>query len=172
MLPEQIGPISEARLAHIVRSLADGVAIQDLDGRNSLVNPAAMTILGMAVTDAALPEWPSSCGFFGADTVTPRLPEELPLARSLRGDTLHDVQVFIRGGTVPDGAWLSIDSTPLRNAHGAIEGSVMVFRDVTVKKREIERMELLSHVVEQTADSVLVTDRDGRIEYVNPACEA
>jgi len=188
MLSERIGPLSEARLAHIVKSLADGVAIQDLDGRFFLVNPAAMTILGMSSTDgcqqlaaggggagqtaAPMPEWPSSCGFFRSDTVTPCLPEDLPLARSRRGETLHDVQVFIRGGTAPGGAWLSIDSTPLRNDVGAIEGSVMVFRDVTVKKREIERMELLSNVVEQTADSVLVTDRDGRIEYVNPACEA
>jgi PAS domain S-box-containing protein len=32
-------------------------------------------------------------------------------------------------------------------------------------------MELLSNVVEATADTVIVTDRGGRIEYVNPAFE-
>jgi sigma-B regulation protein RsbU (phosphoserine phosphatase) len=188
MLSERIEPLSRDRLAHIVKSLADGVVIGDLDGRFFLVNPAAMTILGMSPavgsqqlavggggaeqTDVPLPEWPASCRFFRSDMVTPYLSQDLPLARSLRGETLNDVQVFVRGGTAPDGAWLSIDSTPLRNDDGAIEGSVMVFRDVTVKKREIEQIELLSNVVEQTADSVLVTDRDGRIEYVNPACEA
>lgn len=33
-------------------------------------------------------------------------------------------------------------------------------------------MAVLSNVVEATADSVIVTDREGRIEYVNPAFEA
>jgi transcriptional regulator with PAS, ATPase and Fis domain len=36
-------------------------------------------------------------------------------------------------------------------------------------KRELQRVELLSNVVEATADAVIVTDRGGRIEYVNPA---
>ena len=188
MLDESALPLSRARLALIVRSLGEGVAIADLDGQAFLVNPAAMTILGMPssagsqqvavgggpgpLTLVTLPEWPSSCGFFRSDMVTPYLAQDLPLARSLRGETLSDEQVFVRDGAAPDGAWLSIDSTPLRNDDGAIDGSVMVFRDVTVKKREMEQFELLSNVVEQTADSVLVTDRDGRIEYVNPACEA
>jgi sigma-B regulation protein RsbU (phosphoserine phosphatase) len=35
----------------------------------------------------------------------------------------------------------------------------------------VQQIELLSNVVEATADAVIVTDRGGRIEYVNPAFE-
>ena len=166
-------PLSRVRLEHIIRSLADGVVVADLRGRFLLFNPAAMKILGVRLGDVPLSEWTSACGFFQPDMATPSAAEDLPLARSLRGGAiLTDVELFVRNGTVPDGVWLSINSTPLRNDDGAIEGAVMVFRDITVRKRELGQIELLSSVVEQTADSVLITDRNGRIEYVNPAFEA
>lgn len=63
----------------------------DLDGRLFLANPAAMTILGMPVVDVLLPEWPASCRFFRRDMVTPYPSEDLPLTRSLHGETLTEL---------------------------------------------------------------------------------
>jgi PAS domain S-box-containing protein len=51
-------------------------------------------------------------------------------------------------------------------------GRVWSFRDITERKRAEESLLKLSRVVEQTADSVLITDLAGTIEYVNPAFEA
>jgi PAS domain S-box-containing protein len=44
--------------------------------------------------------------------------------------------------------------------------------EIAERKKMEETLQRLSHVVEQTADSVLVTDRNGIVEYVNPAFEA
>ncbi len=44
-------------------------------------------------------------------------------------------------------------------------------RDVTERKEAEEYIQRFSRVVEQTADSVIITDRNGVIEYVNPAFE-
>ena len=52
---------------------------------------------------------------------------------------------------------------------GAPVGRVWSFHDITNRRRAEERLLKLSGVVEQTADSVLITDSAGRIEYVNPA---
>jgi PAS domain S-box-containing protein len=47
-----------------------------------------------------------------------------------------------------------------------------VVRDITERKRAEERQARLSRVVEQTSDSILITDPDGTITYVNPAFES
>jgi two-component system cell cycle sensor histidine kinase/response regulator CckA len=55
---------------------------------------------------------------------------------------------------------------------GVPVGRVWSFRDVTERKRSEESLLKLSRAVEQTADSVLISDASGIIEYVNPAFTA
>jgi two-component system cell cycle sensor histidine kinase/response regulator CckA len=76
----------------------------------------------------------------------------------------YDVLEF-KGGRVFDRY-----SCPQR-LDGKPVGRVWSFRDITKKKRSEELLLKLSRVVEQTADSVLITNRDGVIEYVNPSFE-
>jgi PAS domain S-box-containing protein len=47
-----------------------------------------------------------------------------------------------------------------------------VAHDVTEKSRKDAWARQLANAVEQTADTVIITDRSGRIEYVNPAFES
>ena len=57
------------------------------------------------------------------------------------------------------------------DASGAATGRVALGDDVTASRdaRALERR--LSAAVEQTAESVIITDVEGRIVYVNPAFE-
>src|SRR5690606_4221637 len=41
-------------------------------------------------------------------------------------------------------------------------------RDITELRKTQEQLRKLSRAVEQSADSVIITDTEGRIEYVNP----
>jgi len=50
----------------------------------------------------------------------------------------------------------------------ALEGYIA---DASAEARALEQAQKLSSAIEQTADSVIITDRDGVIEYVNPAFE-
>ena len=163
--------LSAPFLRDVIESLADGIIVAGLDGRFLLFNPAAEKILGMGLVDAPPAESVSVYGFFLPDTVTLCPAEQLPFARALRGEVVTDFELFVRNRGVLNGVWLSVNSTPLHDGHGAIQGAVAVFRDVTMVKQEREQMESLSNVVEQTADSVCITDPSGRIEYVNPAFE-
>lgn len=159
---------SSALLQEILDSIADGVVVADARGRLVLFNPAAERMLGVGLADVPQAEWTHAYGCFRPDRVTPYPAAELPLARALRGETVAEAEVFVRNaGTA--GISLSINATPLRDGRGAVRGGVVVFRDVTARAQELSRIELLSNVVEQTADGVLVTDAQGRIEYVNPA---
>ena len=52
------------------------------------------------------------------------------------------------------------------------EGEILsIVRDITERKQTDAQLTKLSRAVEQTADSVVITDKNGIIEYVNPAFE-
>jgi PAS domain S-box-containing protein len=159
-------------LQHVIDSLDDGVVVADLDGRCLLANPAARRLLATDFADVAAAEWTSAFGCLLPDMVTPYPPQDMPLARALRGEVVSNLELFMVNLWAPQGIWLSVNGTPIRDARGNIEGGVVVLRDITRIKRKIQQIELLSNVVEGTADAVIVTDRGGRIEYVNPAFEA
>lgn len=58
------------------------------------------------------------------------------------------------------------------NAVNPATGNILVIiRDITREKQTGELMRKMTMVVEQTADSVMITDRNGLIDYVNRAFE-
>ena len=54
---------------------------------------------------------------------------------------------------------------------GKIAGIIGVARDVTERRRMEEQLQKLSSAVEQSADTIYITNKSGIIEYVNPAFE-
>jgi PAS domain S-box-containing protein len=60
---------------------------------------------------------------------------------------------------------------PVKGSNGIVEGLVLSLLDVTERRRAHDAIRQLSRIVEQAEDSVVVTDCDGIIEYVNPAFE-
>jgi len=59
----------------------------------------------------------------------------------------------------------------LKTRQGALHGFSVVTRDMTDMKQAEELLKKLSLSVEQSADLVLITDRNGKVEYVNKAVE-
>ncbi len=153
-----------------LRNLSEGVVVADASGRFVLFNEAAERLLGMAPRDMAPSDWSSTYGCFYPDGVTPFPSDRLPLARALRGE-LSAADVFIRNPNVPQGVWINISGTPLRDGQGAPDGGIVVFRDVTAQMRQQAELARLSNAVEQTADGIMMTTPEGVIEYVNPAFE-
>jgi PAS domain S-box-containing protein len=68
--------------------------------------------------------------------------------------------------------WLAATIVPLLDEGGRPRRYLSISTDVTESLRQAETVRRLSSAVEQTADSVFITDREGVIEYVNPAFEA
>jgi diguanylate cyclase (GGDEF)-like protein/PAS domain S-box-containing protein len=61
--------------------------------------------------------------------------------------------------------------TSLKNPSGELRGFSVVIRDMTEMKQAEELLKKLSLSVEQSADLVLITDRDGKVEYTNKTVE-
>lgn len=164
-------PVSSALLRGIIDSLAEGVVVANLERRFVLFNPAAEHILSLGMKDVPMEQWSEAYGCYRPDTMAAFPSEELPLARSLRGEAVDDCEIFIRKNGGPGGGWISVSSRPVADRRGRVFGGVATIRDITARKQQVERQRLLTKIVEETADAVLVTDRTGSIEYVNAAFE-
>lgn len=64
--------------------------------------------------------------------------------------------------------WLESHATPLLNKAGEIIAQLAVTRDITEYKQVEEELLKLSHAVEASSSSVIITNANGNIEYVNP----
>ncbi len=58
--------------------------------------------------------------------------------------------------------------TPMHDSRGRLVGVLGIARDITERKRVEEELQMLSVAVEQSPASVVITDTQGTIEYVNP----
>jgi sigma-B regulation protein RsbU (phosphoserine phosphatase) len=155
-----------------LRSLTEGVVVADAAGRFVLFNDGAERLLGMEPRDVSMSEWSSTYGCFYPDGVTPFPSGELPLARAIRGE-VSNADVFIRNQNVPQGVWINISGTPLRDERGAPDGGVVVFRDVTAARQaedrlraSLKQLEDLRYAVDQ-ASLVAITNHAGSIIEVN-----
>ncbi len=65
-----------------------------------------------------------------------------------------------------------VKSFPVLDDQGKLKLLVHSARDVTQKIKNEEMHGILSAAIEQTSDSIIITDVDGAIQYVNHACSA
>jgi light-regulated signal transduction histidine kinase (bacteriophytochrome) len=98
-------------------------------------------------------QWSEHFGCFRPDTTTPYPPHELPLARAIRGETVHEGLIFIRHAGRPQGIWVSVNASPLHDDEGHLIGGTAVFRDVTARQR-------LDEALQQTAEELARSNQD------------
>jgi len=156
----------------IFESLPWGVIVADQDGRFLFSNPAADKILGIDRVEVLPGARASLEGWYLPDQSSVVPPDQLPLVRAIRGQAVVDELIYLRNSDQHPGVWIRVNAWPLKNSAGKVSGGVMMFHDFTQGREALQSFVLLSRVVEQTADSVVLTDTQGVITYVNPAFEA
>src|SRR6266849_4746776 len=124
----------------ILASIADGVVVADSNGKFLLFNAAAEQVLGIGATEATPDQWSDQYGAYLPDTMTQYPADQLPLVRAMRGENVDAVELFIRNPQVPDGRLLSINGRPLKRADGTLQGGVVVFHDMTERRRAEEAL--------------------------------
>jgi PAS domain S-box-containing protein len=139
---------------------ADPAYCRDLAGRLLAVNHAfarkfgraAAEWTGVPLTEILHPDDRSALGNITAELSRP--PHRT--AREHRCDT-------------PQGwRWLAWEKTPLRDAEGVLFGVRAVGRDITKQRLAEEQYLKLSRAVEQSPVAIVITDAEGRVQYVNP----
>ena len=70
-----------------------------------------------------------------------------------------------------DALWILATKAPLKDAYGKTIGLFGISTDITSMKTTESQLKLLSAAMHQTEDTIVVTDAEGTIQYVNPAFE-
>jgi len=158
-------------LQAIFENLPWGVVVADQQGRLLFSNPASETILGVGLAEISPDSCTSLTGWYFPDQVSLVSPDQLPLARAIRGEEIADELFYVHNSSQHPGAWIRVDAWPLKDPDGFASGGIVMFHDFTQGRKALQTFLLLARVVEQTADSVVLTDTQGIIQYVNPAFE-
>ncbi|MHB9026504.1 MAG: ATP-binding protein [Armatimonadota bacterium] len=162
-------------------SIGDAVIAGDIDGRITFLNPVGATLTGWTPEEAL--GQPIQSVFHIVNEQT-GIPGEDIVGRVLREG--HVVELANHTALVnKDGCQISIEDSaaPIMDGAGQVSGVVLVFHDVTVRRRaEEDRERLLSTVERQTAeleaiiraitDAVVMLDASGQLLFMNPTAEA
>ncbi|HSW29696.1 MAG TPA: PAS domain S-box protein [Longimicrobiales bacterium] len=155
----------ERRFRAVAEASGDALVIVDQDGLVVFWNAAAERMFGCSASEVLgtpitrfMPERLRDRHERGRDRAVGQDTPPRPFTAEVRG-LRKDGEEFPAELTVSaweeDGRWF----------HSA------QVRDITVRKEEVRTRMILSEVTEQTTSSVVITDMDGAIQYVNPAFE-
>lgn len=123
-------------LHSILSNMGDAVIVADKHGNFLLFNPAAQRMFGRDAISVPAKEWPHRFGLYLPDKVTPFPYPDLPLSRSIKGEEVNNIEIYVRNENVPQGIWTRINGRPLRAANGDSLGGVIVSRDISAIKEE------------------------------------
>ncbi len=150
-------------LQSVLDCMGDGVVVADAEGQFLVFNPAARRILGQDRLELPPGDWSSSYDVYRPDRLTPYPSTDLPLWRAIRGESVDEAELFISRPSREDGTWILVSGRPLRDEGGAIEGGVVVFHDITRRKKFDRRLEAQYETTRVLAEAGTLAEAGPRI---------
>ncbi len=158
------------RYRTLFEQMAEGITILDPEMRVLEVNPAALSLLGVAAEDlmGQVPKPPLLC--FVADDGSPLPDESVPSRRAaLTGRAVLGVSIGLQRAAGAATRWFSVNAVPLFDGSAQTLSAVVVsFRDVT-ERREHEVALRIAATAFEAQDGIVVTDSRRVIRRVNRA---
>jgi len=155
---------SEERHRAVLTALGEGVYGMDRSGHCTFVNAAALAMLGFS-EEEVLGRNQHELFHHHHPNGQPYPASECPIFLTLRdGQARSRVEWFIR----KDGSLFPVEmiATPMFS-EGEQVGAVVSFQDITQRLEAEDQVRKLSLAVEQSPESILITNLNAEIEYVN-----
>ncbi len=137
----------------VVKGLSDGIIVLDQQDRVVNLNPAAQQIIRHSLAEVL--------GRPAAEVLGH--PEIIARYRDVM--KAHEEIVLTTEG---DPSHYDLRISPLRDSRDKFIGRLFVLRDINERLQVEAKMRQLSLAVEQSPGTVVITDTEGNVEYVNP----
>ncbi len=135
---------------NIFESLDEGLIVLNAQAQIVDINPAALKLFRMA----------------GKRVIGQPIDEIIPFLNRFIHATRPYAELVQND---ENAAWLDLRVAPLLDQQANLIGRLIMVHDVTERKQVEERMIVLSQALEHSPVPILLMDRDGSIEYVNPS---
>jgi PAS domain S-box-containing protein len=160
---------SEERYRLLAENISDVIWILDLESSKfRYVSPSVERLRGYTSEEVLAQDMSAA---LTPDSLQ-RLLENLPLAleKFLNGESTQEYDVNQVEQPCKDGStvWTETTTQFFRNVETGHLEIYGVSRDITDRKRAEDQLRQLSRAVEQSPASIVITDTDANIEYVNP----
>lgn len=162
-------------LYSILNTIGDGVVVADATGKFIIFNPTAEEILGMGPIDTSLENWSKSYGFYYDDSLTVVPESQMPLVAAIRGHRIDQREYFVKNENRPQGVFISATSRPLLDETNQPNGGVLVFSDITNRKRAEATLRTNEKRLRSVVDNMPILmnafDNMGQLIAWNRECE-
>jgi PAS domain S-box-containing protein len=157
-------------------SIGDAVLSTDVDGRVTYLNAVAESLTGWKSEDALGHQ---VAEVFRIVDEKKREPVENPVTRALRDGIVtalanHTVLIARDGVERP----IDDSAAPIKDDHGRVAGCVLIFRDISERRRweqqdsrRLSSARLLASIVESSDDAIISKSLDGIIQSWNTGAE-
>ncbi|MEX1200814.1 MAG: EAL domain-containing protein [Methylophaga sp.] len=153
---------SEEKYRRLIENIKDEYVLysHDVNGVFTYVSPSVESILGYQHTELI-----DHYSHYLPDTEVNRKVDGYT-AQTLSGKTMaYEVEMRDKYGKIHS---LAVKEMPAYNEQGEVVGVEGILRDITAQKKSQLMLEKLSLAVKHSPNAIIITDRDGYIEYVNP----
>lgn len=158
---------SEQRWATTLASIGDAVIATDVAGKITYMNAVAEELTGWTLGEAEIKSLKDVFKIINEYT---------------RQEAADPVSVVLETGMIvglanhtilarKDGTEIAIDDSaaPIKNREGKTTGVVLIFRDITERRRAEEQMRLQAAALQAAANAIVIAKLDGSIQWINPA---
>jgi len=121
--------------------------VADKSGKFLVWNGAATEMIGVGAADIEPEQWSEYYRIYRPDTNELVASDQLPLVRAMRGEVVDEQDVVVHHDRTGRRVWLCCNGRPLFDEAGEITGGVVVFRDVTERRRVERELEEYAHMV-------------------------
>jgi hypothetical protein len=160
---------SEERFRLIAENTADTIAVLDFNLKYTYISPSVFKLRGFTIGEVMQQSLENVFTISSLQKVQNAFANHMALEASGKADPYRtetlELEEYCKNGSI---IWVEIAVTFIRDKNLKPTGVLTVTRDITKRKLADEKLRVLSRAMEQSPASIIITDIDGKIEYVNP----